>query len=127
MTDGHRDCVNCGWTLEPESFPSPESNVCCICEDPANGVVPTPLGKRDTMSAMHTIRLEIIYHMEEMDGHPEASAEIAFDQVWAALRGEESAYGWPQDGRLLLRVTGYEGEYDENAPVYHASDPRSHG
>ena len=94
-TNDHvRDCAACGWPLGDDCFTDAEATVCRICEDPAN---------HDTET--HTIRLSVVYRMEEMDGTPEQSAEIALAQISEALNGRESEYGWPQpDGVCDVRV-----------------------
>lgn len=45
--------------------------------------------------ARHMVYIEIAIEMRDMDGTPEQSAEIAFEQVTAALAGNVSEYGLP--------------------------------
>jgi len=47
------------------------------------------------VSNTHMIYFEVVVTMEEMDGHPDGSAELALDQVTEALAGRVSQYGLP--------------------------------
>jgi hypothetical protein len=47
--------------------------------------------------AKHVVYIELAIEMREMDGTPDESAEIAFDQVTAALAGNVSEYGLPHE------------------------------
>lgn len=61
--------------------------------------------------AKHVITFKVTVTMEDMDGTPEQSAEIALDQVACALIGETSMYGLPWDSEAV--VIGYGEGYDE--------------
>ena len=54
----------------------------------------------------HIIHLSVMYRMEDMDGTPEQSAELALAQVAEALNGRESQYGWPQPDVIDVYVEG---------------------
>lgn len=53
----------------------------------------------------HIITMVVTVTMEDMDGTPEQSAEIAFEQVSSAMEGKESNYGWP--GEADVEVTHF--------------------
>lgn len=53
----------------------------------------------------HIITMVVTVTMEDMDGTPEESAEIAFEQVSSAMEGKESVYGWP--GEADVEVTHF--------------------
>lgn len=93
-----RQCERCSWVLDDESFTDSDSPLCRICEDPANRT-----------SNTHIIYFEVAVTMDEMDGTPEQSAEIAYEQVRAALDGEQSQYGLPGCVEVRAREW-YEGE-----------------
>jgi hypothetical protein len=68
----------------------------------------------------HVVKFEVIVYMENMDGHPEASAEIADEQVEAALWGRESQYGFP--GTFVVQVTDYWAEPEPEDDTCHGYD-----
>ncbi len=45
--------------------------------------------------ANHKVYISLVVYMDDMDGTPEQSADIAYEQVSAVLEGRESEYGTP--------------------------------
>jgi hypothetical protein len=72
------------------------------------------------MGGKHTITMKVTVYMEYMDGSPELSAEIADEQVAAALAGRESQYGFP--GEYDVEVTAYWAEPEPENDLYHGYD-----